>query len=87
MRTAVIIAAGLALLGLTVAAGWRLGEGASSAVIAAKIFIPAWLVAALVNMWVGVSRAGYSVGDEFPIFLVIFVIPAAVAGVIWWKYS
>ena len=30
----------------------------------AKIFLPLWLVAAGVNMWVGVSQAGYSVADS-----------------------
>jgi hypothetical protein len=62
---------------------WR----SPSAVTAAKFFIPAWLAVALINMWIGVSRAGYSVADEFPIFLAIFAIPAAVAVFVWWKYS
>jgi hypothetical protein len=54
---------------------------------AAKFFIPVWLAVALVNMWLGVSRAGYSVADELPIFLVIFAIPAAAAAFIWWRFS
>ena len=44
-----------------------------------------WLVAALVNMWIGVSRAGYSVADELPVFLVIFALPSALAAYVWWK--
>ena len=56
-------------------------------VTAAKIFIPVWLVAALVNMWIGVSRAGYSVMEELPIFLAIFAIPGIAAAFIWWKFS
>ena len=67
--------------------GWRFGGGPASVVTAEKIFIPVWLVLALVNMWIGVSRAGYSVGEEFPIFLVIFAIPAIVAGLAWRKLS
>jgi hypothetical protein len=85
MRTLIIIVAGIVLLGLFAFAGLRFG-GAASMVMAAKIFIPFWLIAALINMWVGVSRAGYSIGEEFPIFLAIFLIPTAVAAFIWWKY-
>ena len=87
MRTVVIILSGLVILGLSALAGWRFGGGAQSMVIATKIFIPVWLVVAVINMWIGVSRAGYSVAEEFPIFSVIFIVPAAVAVFIWWKYS
>lgn len=54
---------------------------------AARIFIPIWFAAALINMWIGVSRAGYSVAEELPILLVIFAVPAAVALFVWWKLS
>src|SRR3989475_1940476 len=37
-----------------------------------RSFIALWLVAAGINMWVGVSKAGYSVAEEAPIFLVVF---------------
>jgi hypothetical protein len=87
MRTVFIIVGGLLLLGLFVLAGKWLGGSAQAMITAAKLFIPLWLVAALVNMWIGVSRAGYSVAEELPIFLAIFVIPAAVAAFLWWKYS
>jgi hypothetical protein len=87
MRTAIILVGGLALLVVFALAGWRLGSGAPAMVTAAKIFIPVWLAATLFNMWMGVARAGYSVAEELPIFLVLFVIPAAVAGFLWWKYS
>jgi len=46
-----------------------------------------WLVVALVNLWLGVSRAGYSLAEELPMFLVIFLIPAAAAVVVAWKSS
>jgi len=56
-------------------------------VTTAKLFIPIWLAVAALNMWLGVSRAGYSLAEEFPIFLVIFVVPAGVALFIWWKFA
>jgi hypothetical protein len=52
-----------------------------------KIFIPTWLVAAGINMWIGVACAGYSVTEELPIFLLIFLLPAAAALFIQWKFS
>ena len=46
---------------------------------AARYFILLWFIAAALNMYVGVSRAGYSVAQEFPIFLVVFGVPAGIA--------
>ncbi len=86
MRTAIIIVGGVVLLGLFALVGW-LASGPQSTTTAAKLFIPIWLVVALINMWLGVSRAEYSVVEELPIFLVIFAIPAAAATFIWWRFS
>ena len=87
MRTAIIIVGGVVLLGVFALVGWRLGGGPQSTMTAAKLFIPVWLAVALINMWLGVSRAGYSVAEELPIFLAIFAIPAIAAGFIWWRFS
>jgi len=84
MRTAMIIAGGVVLFGLFALVARFMG-GTQTVAMAAKIFIPLWLVAALVNMWLGVARAGYSIAEELPIFLLIFAIPAAVAAFTWWK--
>ena len=46
-------------------------------------FIPIWLGTALLNMSMGVARAPHSVGEKFPLVLVIFSIPAGVALFIW----
>ena len=87
MRTLIIIAGGCVLLGLSVlAARWLGNAGPSSMVAAAKVFIPIWLVVAVVNLWLG-TRAGYSVTEELPILLLIFAAPAAVAALLWWKFS
>jgi hypothetical protein len=88
MRSVVIIAGGLFLLGLFVFVGRLVGGGTThSMVTGAKVFLPVWLVAGLVNMWIGVSRAGYSVAEELPIFLAIFLIPGIAAALVWWKLS
>jgi len=88
MRTAMIILGGFLLLGLFLFAGRWIGDaGAKTMVVAAQIFIPIWLAAAGINMWVGVARAGYSVAEELPIFLLIFALPAGVAAFVWWKFS
>jgi hypothetical protein len=88
MRTVLIIVGGLLLLGIFVFVGRLLGGGTTqSMVTAAKLFLPVWLAAALINMWIGVSRAGYSVAEELPIFLAIFLIPGITAAFIWWRLS
>jgi len=87
MRTALIIVGGAVLLGVFGLIGWWVGTGPRATVTAAKIFIPFWLIVALVNMWLGVSRAGYSVAEELPIFLIIFAVPAAIAAFLWWRFS
>jgi len=88
MRTAMIILGGFVLLGLCVLIGRFVGEpGTHSVVTAVKVFLLLWLAAALYNMYMGVTSAGYSVSEELPIFLVIFALPAAAAVFLWWKFS
>lgn len=43
------------------------------------LFLALWLAVSAFNMWVGVSQAAYSFGEELPIFLLIFGLPAAIA--------
>jgi hypothetical protein len=89
MHTIKIIAGGFALLTACLAIGRWIGGPTPGAGIAtaAKVFLPLWFIAAGVNMWVGVSKAGYSVSEEAPVFAVVFAIPAAVALLVWWRYS
>jgi hypothetical protein len=88
-HTLKVIAGGLALLGLCLVMGRLLGgpDSASSMATAARWFIPLWLVGAGVNMWIGVSKAGYSVAEEAPVFLVVFAVPVAVALLAAWRLS
>jgi hypothetical protein len=84
MHNVIVIAIGLTLLGLCLVGGRALG-GSSAMATAALAFLPIWLAGAAINMMLGVKRAGYSVADEAPILVVVFIVPAAVALVIWWK--
>jgi hypothetical protein len=45
-----------------------------------------WLAIVGTNMWIGVSKAGYSVAEETPILLLLFIVPAAVAMVVRWRF-
>ena len=87
MHTTIVVGAGLALLLACLLLGHAFGAGVPGLVTGAKLFIPLWLVLSGVNMWMGVSRAGYSVAEEFPIFLGIFAVPACIAGLLWWKFA
>ncbi len=86
-HTIKVIAGGLVLFGVCLLIGrWVGGPGPAVGVVkAVKVFIPLWLVASSVNMWVGVSKAGYSVAEEAPIFLVVFAVPTAVALLVLWR--
>ena len=84
MRTAIIIAVGFIVSAVFVLLP-RMAGRPEWAGTGAKIFIALWLAAALVNLWIGVSRAGYTVLEELPIFLLIFALPAAAAAYVCWK--
>ncbi len=82
MHTIKILLLGLVVLGAFLWIGRALGNGPR----AALYFLPAWLVAAAINLWFGVAKAGYSLRDELPIFLLIFAIPSAIALLAFWKF-
>jgi len=88
MHTLKAIFGGFLLLGVCLLVGRWIG-GAAATVVATtiKYFLVLWVAATLVNMWVGVSKAGYSIKDEAPIAVLVFAVPAIVAFVIWWRFS
>jgi hypothetical protein len=49
-----------------------------------KVFVLLRFVAAAVNLWVGVTRAGNTVAEEAPVFGIVFAVPVAVALLAWW---
>ena len=86
MRTALFLVAGFLLLAASLLLGRLFAANYPGATVVATIaFVVLWLVIAGANMWVGVARAGYSVTEELPIFLLIFGLPAALAILLKWK--
>jgi hypothetical protein len=81
MHTAIVIGLGFGLLAACAAVGRVMG-GAAGFSRAMLVFLPLWLVGAAINMALGVKKAGYSVADEFPIFLLVFAVPRGAAVVV-----
>jgi hypothetical protein len=87
MRTVIIILGGFVLLAVCFGVARFIGSHVATATgTAVKIFMTIWFVVAAVNMWIGVAQAGYSFTEELPIFLLIFLLPAAAAILIKWKF-
>ena len=87
MRTALFLVSGFLLLASCLILGRLFSENHPGAtLLATAAFAVLWLAIAGFNMWVGVAKAGYSVAEELPIFLLIFGLPAAVAVVLKWKF-
>ena len=87
MHTIKILAAGFALLGaLHFLSRWLQLGGGDPTGFAVKVFLPLWLAVSLVNLWIGVSRAGYTVVQELPFLAVVFGVPAAFALLLFFKF-
>jgi len=86
-HTIKVIAVGFALLAVCLTIGRLMGGQPALLARFSLAFIALWFIGAAVNMWIGVSKAGYSVREELPYFFVVFLIPAAVALLMWWRYS
>jgi len=85
MRTAIILGLGFVFLAACLGAGWLLG-GAPRMKLAALVFIGLWFIATATNLYIGVTRAGYSFMEELPIFLLLFGVPAIVALVLRFRF-
>ena len=87
MRTALFLFSGLFLMaGFLVLGKLFSPQFPESSRVATFSFVAAWFAVAAVNMWLGVTRAGYSVADELPIFLLIFGAPAVLAWFAKWQF-
>lgn len=87
MHMLLVITGGIVLLGIFALFGKLWGGELAGVATGARLFVPVWLGVALVNMWVGVTRAGYTVAQELPILLVVFAVPAIVAAIALWQLA
>ena len=86
MRTPLFLLVGFLLLAATMLLGKLFSSNYPGATLAATwIFVALWLVIACTNLWVGVAKAGYTLHEEFPIFLLIFAVPTVVAIFLKWR--
>lgn len=86
MHTFIILAIGFGILAASLGVGLAVGESRSAVSTAALVFLPIWFLGAGINFWIGVSKAGYAIKDEMPIFLIVFTIPAIAALAVWWRF-
>jgi hypothetical protein len=87
MRTLLFLLVGFLILAASMMLGKLFSTNYSGATFAATfIFVALWLGISGANLWLGVAKAGYSLTEEFPIFLLIFGVPAVVAIFLKWRF-
>jgi hypothetical protein len=87
VRTLLFLIAGLLLLAAFLLLAKLFSANYPDATRLATIaYVALWFVIAGANMGVGVARAGYSITEELPIFLLIFGVPAALAIFLKWRF-
>jgi hypothetical protein len=87
MRTTLFLLVGFLLLGACMLLGRLFSSNYPSATFAATlIFSGLWLGISSFNLWVGVAKAGYTLSEELPVFLLIFAVPATAAVLIKWRF-
>lgn len=87
MRTILFLVSGLLLMASLLIAGRMFSEHFPSAPNwALALGLGLWLAVTGANMWIGASKAGYSVGEELPILALLFLVPAAAAVLVRWRF-
>jgi hypothetical protein len=86
MRTLLFLLVGFLLLTASMLLGKLFSSNYPGATFAATwIFVIFWLGISGANLWVGVAKAGYTLNEEFPIFLLIFGVPTVMAIFLKWR--
>ena len=86
MRTPLFLLVGFLLLAASMLLGRLFSSNYPGATYAATwTFVALWLVISSANLWVGVAKAGYTLNEEFPIFLLIFAVPTVLAIFLKWR--
>jgi hypothetical protein len=87
MRTALFLLTGFLLLAAFLILGRLFSANYPAATTTATVaFVALWLALAAFNMWTGVAKAGYSATEELPVFALIFLVPAAAAVLLKWRF-
>lgn len=87
VRSVIIISLGLILWALCLAASKFFGtQNPLAKATTTTIFIVVWFTLAAVNLYYE-TKAGYTVTEELPIFLMIFLISSLVAFIVQKKFS
>ena len=86
MRTPLFLLVGFLMLAACMLLGRLFSSNYPGATYAATvIFVALWLGISGANLWVGVAKAGYTLSEELPIFLLIFGVPTIVAIFLKWR--
>lgn len=87
MRTGLFLLVGFLLLAACLILGKLFTANYPAATTLATVaYVVLWLAVAAFNMWTGVAKAGYSFAEELPVFALIFLIPAAAAILLKWRF-
>jgi len=87
MRTPLFLLVGFLLLGACMLLGRLFSSNYPGATYAATAtFVILWLGISSTNLWVGVVKAGYTLSEELPIFLLIFALPTSAAIFLKWRF-
>jgi hypothetical protein len=87
MRTPLFLLVGFLLLAASALLGKLFSSNYPGATYAATwTFAGLWLVISGANLWVGVAKAGYTLKEELPIFLLIFSVQTIVAIFLKWRF-
>ena len=86
MRTLLFLLVGFLLLTASVLLGKLFSSNYPGAAYTATLtFVVVWLLISSANLWVGVVKAGYTLSEEAPFFVLIFGVPAIVAIFLKWR--
>jgi len=87
VRTPLFLLVGFLLLGACLLLGRLFSSNYPGASYAATVtFVILWLGISSANLWVGVVKAGYTLSEELPIFLLIFALPTSAAIFLKWRF-
>lgn len=87
MRTALFLLSGLLLMASLLIPARLFSEHFPAALNwALTLGLGLWLAVTSFNLWIGINKAGYSLGEELPILLLLFLVPAAAAVLVRWRF-